>query len=454
MKNKFNIINLLFIVGISFVLLGITYAFFNYTAFSDNVISNVGEVYLKMSKDSNDLLLTNVFPETYEHAVYGSNNTYRTNNCIDFTVLGKNTYEEDVYYEIDLEYGSNVEGKERIDDSLLRFELIDITDSNNYVILFSDVSYNDIEDKIIYVDKISNTDTSYTRSYRLRVWYSEDIIISDSDSSADFKASNNEYDSTNSSLELYTNLYSSIKVKIYGDYNKKTCEEYINFETYNSLLELANEYEDGEDLSNLVGYTYPIYLNINNSYQLNTLRVANVTNNTSLESQSASGLVIEFTNIITEHYMNSNGTNVGGWEASEMRTYVNNDIYNAIPKDIRSLIINTTVVSCHGSSDSSNFTTTDKLYLLAPHEVYSDDILYDTGHSATRQLDYNYNNNVSTDNYSGAIKKYNGSDSSYWLRTACYDDYESFILVFQYGESFGDYAFSSRGVSPAFRISG
>ena len=300
--------------------------------------------------------------------------------------------------------------------------------------------------------------------------YSEDIIISDSESSADFKASNNEYDSTNSSLELYTNLYSSIKVKIYGDYNKKTCEEYINFETYNSLLELANEYEDGEDLSNLVGYTYPIYLNINNSYQLNTLRVSNVTKDSTLESQTASGLVIEFADIITYHAMNDTATSAGGWEESLMRSYINNDIYNAIPKDIKSLIIDTMVVSGHDSEDSDNFTTIDKLYLLSPREINSDLQTWDLGKDSTRQMDYYANNNVSTSNYDAAKKEYTGSETFDFGITEEYYLNEYYINAMYTRTAYGSldgYFFNIKpsglcrsalkannlsGVSPAFRI--
>ena len=70
--------------------------------------------------------------------------------------------------------------------------------------------------------------------------------------------------------------------------------------------------------------------------------------------------------------MNDKRTNVGGWPATSMRTFVNNDIYNAIPSEIKNAIIDTTVVSGHGANDTANFTSTDKLYLLAPKEIYTD----------------------------------------------------------------------------------
>ena len=101
-----------------------------------------------------------------------------------------------------------------------------------------------------------------------------------------------------------------------------------------------------------------------------------------LVSQTACGFVLEFADIITTHNMNSsgeyNGTqydyghNIGGWPNTSMRTFVNNDIYNSLPSDLKNGIIDTSVVSSHGYSDTSNFTSIDKLYLLAPKEIYSD----------------------------------------------------------------------------------
>ena len=69
--------------------------------------------------------------------------------------------------------------------------------------------------------------------------------------------------------------------------------------------------------------------------------------------------------------MNSTNTNVGGWNASEMRTYVKETIYNAFPEELKENIKDTYVVSGHGStSGETNFTTTDKVYLLSTKEVW------------------------------------------------------------------------------------
>ena len=190
-----------------------------------------------------------------------------------------------------------------------------------------------------------------------------------------------------------------------------------------------------------------------------TVRVANTTACTNGEtSETACGFVVEFADIISEQAMNSTAINVGGWPASAMRTYVNTTVYNALPSDLQNVIATTTVVSSHGStSGEANFTSSDKLYLLSTKEVWgkvgtSNTINYDTAEVETRQLDYYKNNGVTTSNYRGAIKQYNGTNTNWWLRSAASDLTNAFFLVNNIGGWNGDAASNTRGVAPAFRI--
>ena len=206
-----------------------------------------------------------------------------------------------------------------------------------------------------------------------------------------------------------------------------------------------------------------------------TIRIANKSTpsecSTTGFSQTACGFVLEFADIITPHVMNpageykeinyNYGWNVDGWPASEMRTYVNSDIYNALPEQLKNGITSTVVVSGHGStSGETNFTSTDKLYLLSAHEVWEDVDgnassgldYYDTAYNNTRQLDYYSSQNITTSNYSGAIKQKNGSDAMWWLRSARSRDTYQFYAVTFIGYSNANTARSTNGVSPAFRI--
>ena len=198
-------------------------------------------------------------------------------------------------------------------------------------------------------------------------------------------------------------------------------------------------------------------VNLGTTYGTHTLRIANTSTpsecSTTGFSQSACGFVLEFADVITTHKMNDTATNVGGWPATSMRTFVNNDIYNSLPTDLKNGIIDTTVVSGHGKSDSSNFTSTDKLYLLAFKEIYSDfNSSYDTAKDLTRQLDYYKNEGVTTSSYSKAIKMNNSTVSTWWLRSTHSNYSDIFFSVRNYGDWRDITANYTHGVSPAFRF--
>ena len=212
--------------------------------------------------------------------------------------------------------------------------------------------------------------------------------------------------------------------------------------------------KEGNDGVYNVGDTKEIDLG---SYGKHTLRIANKStpsecSNTNF-SQSACGFVLEFADVITIHKMNDTATNVGGWPASSMYTLVNNDIYNAIPSEIKNAIIDTTVVSGHGKSDTENFTSTDKIYLLSTAEVWaqgsSNTISDDAARDVTRQLDYYKNLGTSTTNRSGAVKK---SGYAWWLRVANSSDNNNFYRVNNRGDWSNNNASTINGVSPAFRL--
>jgi len=201
-------------------------------------------------------------------------------------------------------------------------------------------------------------------------------------------------------------------------------------------------------------------VNLGTTYGKHTLRIANISTPSECSgtgfSQTACGFVLEFADIITTHTMNDTDTNVGGWPSTSMRSFVNNDIYNAIPNEIKNAIIDTTVVSGHGKSDTENFTSTDKLYLLAPKEIYSDWSTYqsanDTAKDLTRTLDYYKNLGTSTSNRSG-VKKKNGTSADYWwFRTASFNTLEGFYTVASTGTYSNDVAVYTHGVAPAFRL--
>ena len=203
-------------------------------------------------------------------------------------------------------------------------------------------------------------------------------------------------------------------------------------------------------------------VDLGTTYGKHKVRIANMSTpnecNDSNFSQSACGFVVEFTDTITTYYMNLTNTNKGGWLNSKMKTFLDNDIYNSLPKELKSVIITTETVSGHGKEDTNNITSPDKLYLLSTAEIWSqgrvNTIDYDTARDKTRQLDYYKKEGVTTISYAAAIKENRtGADGWWWLRSAISNSDRLFYTVDYIGGQW-DYSLANytRGVSPAFRI--
>ena len=287
-------------------------------------------------------------------------------------------------------------------------------------------TYTDLEDGVIFKDDIIKSGESAT--YFLWLWL----------------------DSTTPNDAQKTYFVGNIDVD--GEYIPKVNPVSFATDSWETIITAVKE----NNISKYkVGDTKTIDMG---TYGTHTLRIANTTTpsecNASGFSQSACGFVLEFADIILYKEFNSSTSNTGGWSSSELRTFINNDIYNALPVDLRNVIIDTIVVSGHGKSDSTNFVTTDKLYLLAPKEIFSNwSNSYDTAKSLTRTFDYYISAGVTTSNYSGA-KKYKGTSAYYWwLRSAYSTSNSDFFRVNRSGGWSGsNTATAANGVSPAFRI--
>jgi len=227
------------------------------------------------------------------------------------------------------------------------------------------------------------------------------------------------------------------------------------------LTEFTNEEKD-ESGNNIGTYTVRIANKTNTGDVCIKEYFENEDGTKEKYSKTACGFVIEFEDIIATHNMNpkgeykgtqyDSGWNVDGYPASSMYTYLQNDIYNALPEELKSVIIPTFVVSGHGSTTGEeNFITTDNIYLLSGKEVHGSDY-NDTSATLTRQLDYYSNLGVTTSSYSGTIKKLNGTATYWWLRSADDDYTHAFRGVGSTGKLYGNGAYISRGVAVAFRI--
>ena len=253
------------------------------------------------------------------------------------------------------------------------------------------------------------------------------------------------------------------------DYNKGatfngkivvTAPETSTFAT-DTWEEIANNVKSGNSSKYRVGSEKEVEIAGHNF----TVRVAN---NTTPEecsradfSQTACGFVVEFVDILMTGSMNSTDTNVGGWPATEARELANGVYFNYLPSDLQKVIIDTKVISGHGNtSGETNFTSTDKLYLLSAHEVYGDGTsnkisTRDTAWNNTRQLDYYKARNVTADgHFSSTMKWYNFEEWTclWWLRAAGSDGDGGFLGVTQDGGWIDKSASYNSGFAPAFRI--
>ena len=350
-----------------------------------------------------------------EKAVPISDTKGKTGTEYTFTLQNKGT--KAASYTIYLDDVALETNETRMDDSKVKYQLT--KNSKETVALLSTLS-----DKVLDSGEITG---STTNTYSLRVWI---------DSAAE-----NEVMGTILSKQLRVEATQAgtttptVAAKSFADDSWDTISSAVKSGTY--------PYQVGDTKTVDMG-----------SLGTHTVRVANTTACTNGEtSETACGFVVEFADIISEQKMNSTDTNVGGWPASAMRTYVNTTVYNALPSDLQNVIATTTVVSGHGStSGEANFTSRDKLYLLSAKEVGNGGTDRDTAEAETRQLDYYKSNGVTTSNYSGAIKQYNGSNYYWWLRSAYSANTNTFLRVGSRGGWGNDYAINANGVAPAFRI--
>ena len=197
MKNKGFLI-LVFCLVATILLLGGTYAFFTYYRVSDEVNQVItGEIYLNYTEGENAIDMNNAFPETAEKA------RTRDDNYATFTITGRNTASnKDIWYEVRLIYGDDKEGKTRINDNDLRFDLIETTNgANNYI--FENASFSNLNNERIWVNTINRyTLSNIERTYQLRMWLNEDITVSDTDPEADY------------TTEEFKNLFANVKVTV------------------------------------------------------------------------------------------------------------------------------------------------------------------------------------------------------------------------------------------------
>ena len=176
------------------------------------------------------------------------------------------------------------------------------------------------------------------------------------------------------------------------------------------------------------------------------------------------GITFIFKDCIGERRMNSTNTNAGGWEASEMRSYLNSEGLNLLPSDLKQKVVSVNKLTNNvgQTRDVSSVTKTeDQLWLFSFVELsgnvsqsdsygYLADIYNAEGSEYKLFSDMNVNPTGSNDIL---VKTLNGQPDYWWGRSPDPDSSNYFEGVLSDGDpGYVDYAGNSNSACPGFCI--
>lgn len=175
------------------------------------------------------------------------------------------------------------------------------------------------------------------------------------------------------------------------------------------------------------------------------------------------GLTFIFTDAIYSNSMNASDSNVGGWEKSQMRSWLASDGMKMLPEDLQKTIVEVekkTNNTGQTTSTSSVTSTSDKLWLFSPVELCGsvnwnekDNSSYDKVLDAEgKQYSAFKNIGVIADKSNKSlIRKLNGSANQWWTRSPHLTESQGFYEGNKEGFMGAHVtATSSKGVVPGF----
>ena len=250
--------------------------------------------------------VSNVFPETKDEA------RSRKDNLLTFTIAGLNTTEDnDIWYQIDLVEGEDEEGRVRVKPEHLVFDLIEVDADNNENLLADAFSFEDLNSAKLWVDIVNrNTTSEIKRTYKLRMWLSEDVFISDTNPKADY------------STDIFRNGFASVKVSVYGDFNKKV--------SHNLNYNAENYYELTDADSSGARY---LYGDINDNYLWYSGKLWRIVG---INSDDSIKIITD--NSMTMLAWSTSNSNIS-YTSSQARTWLNNEFYPTL-YDADNVIVN------------------------------------------------------------------------------------------------------------------
>ena len=142
--------------------------------------------------------------------------------------------------------------------------------------------------------------------------------------------------------------------------------------------------------------------------------------------------------------MNKDWTNKGGWEESDMRRYLNEEVIKLLPDELKKVIKPTKIVQMW---DGKRRKTEDKLFLLSRTQVFGKGGWYELIEPNDSQIDI-------FKSPRGRVKELEEyiTPAYWWLRSPNSSDSGTFCNVHTDGAVGGSVATDLRGVAPAFCI--
>ena len=173
------------VIGILVLLVltfGVTYALFSYTRLgtTENIVTTgtMKLLYIENDRAGNGINMTEAYPTSDDigKTLTGDNNVF------DFTIEGSNSSNQDIYYQVVLRKKAD----STLAEEAVKVYLTDMTEDEDNEIIdptkYSDLTTSTINkeetEKIIYSGALSAGKMDYTRSFRLRIWFNDEVDFS------------------------------------------------------------------------------------------------------------------------------------------------------------------------------------------------------------------------------------------------------------------------------------
>lgn len=212
----------------------------------------------------------------------------------------------------------------------------------------------------------------------------------------------------------------------------------ISAYSWGELIELAKNPATSGSIDYLVGQTRAVYLS---GYGNFDFQLIGINHDDLADGSGKASMTFMAVDCVTTHRMNASQSTSGGWASSEMRTFLNGDIYNSLPDYLKEYVKEVKKPYC-ATSGGSVSTANDKVFLASEKEVFGTTSHGDEG-SQYAYWAQNNNNNA-------RIKKYGGNDYYWWLRSVWSST--TFCIVYNGGNLDGGSAISASGCVPCFCI--